>query len=219
MEKKLSCSKCGSLVSEGDSFCGNCGNKLVHEEKKEKVEKVEKVEKTKKHDDEKSKYAQDLIIECEGNKFKAIKEFKAKFDSDNDEATKYIDLAYNKFSDVEIVEEDVKEEITEDIMIEEIVKENDYSLLASTKALGEAFGYSFLEAKVKYDEVIEKKKLKEKEEQTKKEEKVVNLPSDEEVQKILIKNDGSLLNSINEIKATYNCSFMEAKALVDKNIN
>ena len=154
MEKKLSCSKCGSLVSSNDSFCGNCGNKLttIKEEKKES--------KSKKQDDDKNKYAQDLIIECEGNKFKAIKEFKAKFDVDNDEATKYINLAYDKFSDEEIKEEEPqKEEITEDIMIEEIVKENDYSLLASAKALEENFGYSFLEAKVKYDEVIEKKFL------------------------------------------------------------
>ena len=214
MEKKLSCSKCGSLVSSNDSFCGNCGNKLttIKEEKKES--------KSKKQDDDKNKYAQDLIIECEGNKFKAIKEFKAKFDVDNDEATKYINLAYDKFSDEEIKEEEPqKEEITEDIMIEEIVKENDYSLLASAKALEENFGYSFLEAKVKYDEVIEKKRLKEQEEEKKEEEKVISLPSDKEVQEILVKNNGSLLNSINEIKSTYKCSFMEAKTLVDKNIN
>ena len=41
----------------------------------------------------------------------------------------------------------------------------------------------------------------------------------QEVQEILVKNNGSLLNSINEIKSTYKCSFMEAKTLVDKNIN
>jgi len=38
--KQKHCTQCGSLISEGDKFCGDCGAKILNEEQTEKVEDV-----------------------------------------------------------------------------------------------------------------------------------------------------------------------------------
>lgn len=99
-------------------------------------------------------YADDLIIECEGNKFKAIKEFKEKYNVDNDTASKYITYAYDKI-DVAI---NNNQENYNNNSIENIVKRNGYDKIMSIKEVRDIYGYDLAEAKEKVDSVINSNK-------------------------------------------------------------
>ena len=102
----IRCNNCNEIVSEDDVFCGNCGTDLtisIENAKKEynrilnarkEQERKEQLEKDMRN------YAENLIIDCEGNKFKAIKEFKDKFSVDNETANTYINDAYAKINNV-----------------------------------------------------------------------------------------------------------------------
>lgn len=119
----LKCSNCNAVISENDNFCGMCGNNLEKDisngkkiqEEKEEIEKEKSKRKLEKmkinnkypntfiennkliynhQEKQKKSYAIDLLIDFEGNKFKAIKEFKQKYNTTNDEATRYINEAY-----------------------------------------------------------------------------------------------------------------------------
>lgn len=107
----IMCPKCNDIVSTDDDFCGNCGEnlketisnakKLQKEKEKQEEEAREKELKEKRHkelEEEMQQFAFNIIIESEGNKFKAIKDFKDKFNVDNDIALDYINLAYDKIN-------------------------------------------------------------------------------------------------------------------------
>lgn len=164
------CPKCGYIVSGDDSFCGKCGIKLseVIETAKKKLEEKENREKewknqvfeAKKQKDlesEMKKYALDLIIECEGNKFKAIKELKGKYNIDNDMACEYINEVYDKIGNKTL--ENTSIEYNENNSIEEIVKRNNYHAINSIKEVKEIYGYDLKTAKERVDSIIEQSKL------------------------------------------------------------
>ena len=133
----ISCPKCSYIVSDEDSFCGICSydlsetikkaKKLQDEKnKKEAEERKRKLEEKKKEElkVEMKKYASNLIIDCEGNKFKAIKELKEKFNVDNDIATEYINEAYKIINNNEKKDEETIKNIN-------LIKEEKYYDYAS----------------------------------------------------------------------------------------
>lgn len=135
------CPKCHQLVSSDDSFCGYCGNDLTdaienakkmeqERQKKEKEEREKKIAEKKQEELEKEmkEYSSNLIIECEGNKFKAIKEFKDKYQVDNDIASNYISEAYDKIN----LESNKKNEFKFD-SIDDIVRRNNYDAIRLNK--------------------------------------------------------------------------------------
>lgn len=93
------CFNCNQLIVEDDTFCGNCGNATSRS-----FMSIE----SNTNDNEILEYSKDLLIEYEGNKFKAIKELKEKYDLDNDKATEYINNALNSFDNKEEVKEVTK---------------------------------------------------------------------------------------------------------------
>lgn len=80
----MKCVKCNFEILENENFCGCCGLNLNQvQENNREIEKIG--------------FAENCIIDCEGNKFKAIKLLREKFKIDNDTASKYINRAYDKF--------------------------------------------------------------------------------------------------------------------------
>lgn len=105
------CPNCKKLVSGEEVICDNCGfdltsaieraKKLEDERESQKKENIREALVTKKIqslDPEMRKYASNLIVDCEGNKFKAIKEFKDKYQVENSIASKYISDAYDEIN-------------------------------------------------------------------------------------------------------------------------
>lgn len=105
------CPSCNNLVSQNDLYCGKCGFNLseiiayakMTQKEKEKLEislKEQLVEQQRERElkAEMKAFASDLIIDCEGNKFKAVKTFKEKYCVENDVALEYITEAYNKIN-------------------------------------------------------------------------------------------------------------------------
>ena len=116
---KCKCPKCGKKISSEDKICSHCGcdieratkaklqiemerrqNKFnENEERKENdIDKYPKDKVNKEVKKDKKDIAQKAIIDCEGNKFKAIKLFMNEFDCDTDEACNYINQAYSQIS-------------------------------------------------------------------------------------------------------------------------
>lgn len=157
--------------------------------------------------------ASNIIIDAEGNKFKAIKEFKDKFNCDNDTATKYITDAFNKINDGIVSE---KKEETDPI--KEIVIKNDYSMINSVNEVREVFGYGFMEAKELVDKIIEEKEKQDEEEVQEEEVEEVKTdekPSEEEIKEIYKSNNKSKLNTIDALRNKYGYGFLEAREIVD----
>ena len=156
------CPKCHQLVSDDDSFCEYCGNYLTdaienaketeqERKKKETEERKKKIAQKKQQELEKEmkEYSSNLIIECEGNKFKAIKELKDKYQVDNDIASNYISEAYEKIN----LESNNKNKSKSD-SIDNIVRRNNYDAINSIKEVKDIYGYSLVEAKELVDNVI-----------------------------------------------------------------
>lgn len=136
------CPICGDVVSSNDSFCGKCGNKLseiIEISKKKQIEKEnrDREKRTKKLREKNQKeretemvnYALDMIIDCEGNVFKAIKKFKEKYNVDNEKASEYICKVYDNISNN--IEKKTSTEIN-----------NNYQGVSSIKEINEVYSYN-----------------------------------------------------------------------------
>ena len=161
------CDKCGKPNGRDDAFCGYCGKDLSEvikyvenleiEKRKEELAKKEEAEKDKKMKER----ASNLIIDCEGNKFKAIKEFKEEFDVDNDVATKYITAAYNQINGINDEHQSESKEIIEDSnSVDAIVERNHYDKVASINEVKKTHGLGLYEAKQLVDDAVAKKAVK-----------------------------------------------------------
>ena len=160
--KCIICDNCNKSLSIDDLFCGNCGKNVkdliynnIDEMKKIEEKEKEEIER-KKLENEMGEYASGLIIDCEGNKFKAIKEFKEKYSVDNDVAAKYVNMAYekinNKNSNIEEINSDEKP------TIEEIIKRNNYDKLLAINEVKKIYGYDLSTSKSCVDDALDEMK-------------------------------------------------------------
>lgn len=147
----MRCLNCGKELDDEFDKCLHCGKSIIEMQekwgKKEKnvvVNKEEKLKELRKRKEEREQRqkeieqkkkeieqlentADDLIIECEGNVFKAIKLFKEKFNVSNDKAKEYIMKSQKKFS----VDETIEENTPPPIVVYEEKKEIENSTLAN----------------------------------------------------------------------------------------
>ena len=154
----MKCLKCGYAVSDEDSFCGKCGNDLTEAKMNEK--RLEQ-EEAKRQEEENLKkeikdYAYNLIIDCEGNKFKAIKELKEKYNIENDLASEYINEAYDKINKND--NSTVEEVQNDNNSIESIIKKNNYQTTQSIQEVKKIYGYDLASAKRVVDDTLKKMK-------------------------------------------------------------
>ena len=155
------CPKCWNVVSENDDICNKCGYELIKKAKQSKLEKekYKKEEEKRRLDEinqekvkkEMEEHASNLIIDCEGNKFKAIKMFMENFNVEKDIAIEYIDRAYNEINGINLVEE---KSIPNMNSIEEIVKRNNFQPIDAIREVKEVYGYDLITAKKEVDLVI-----------------------------------------------------------------
>lgn len=102
-KKMIICPSCGEKIYEDDKFCKYCGCNIENalQEKYQKISKINTLvlnNDTYEQDvkEQKLNDALDFLIQSEGNKFKAIKLLKNKYNIDNDEALRLINVARNK---------------------------------------------------------------------------------------------------------------------------
>lgn len=193
----IECPKCKKKICESDQFCGFCGSNIIYfinkkndklkqkndmenkkneqklikeKEKKEEKLRQEKLEQIKVEqqnkmreaeqkkvilEQEKIKDSQEFLIQAEGNKFKAIKNFVDKYNVSNEVAVNYINNAYNVINNntesTEINYENNNE-------IYKIVERNNFKSIPSIKEVKELYGYDLTKTKFEVEKVIENKK-------------------------------------------------------------
>jgi hypothetical protein len=90
----VKCLNCQNEIFENDKFCGFCGAN-INEQIKLK-EQMEKQNEEKLLEEEKSNDAENFLINSDGNKYMAIKEFIKKYNVTNEEAISYINKSLQK---------------------------------------------------------------------------------------------------------------------------
>lgn len=90
----MKCLNCQNEIFENDKFCGFCGAN-INEQIKLK-EQMEKQNEEKVLEEEKSNDAEKFLINSDGNKYMAIKEFIKKYNVTNEEAISYINKSLQK---------------------------------------------------------------------------------------------------------------------------
>lgn len=90
----MKCLNCQNEIFENDKFCGFCGAN-INEQIKLK-EQMEKQNEEKLLEEEKSNDAEKFLINSDGNKYMAIKEFIKKYNVTNEEAISYINKSLQK---------------------------------------------------------------------------------------------------------------------------
>lgn len=90
----MKCLNCQNEIFENDKFCGFCGAN-INEQIKLK-EQMEKQNEEKLLEEEKSNDAENFLINSDGNKYMAIKEFIKKYNVTNEEAISYINKSLQK---------------------------------------------------------------------------------------------------------------------------
>ena len=90
----MKCLNCQNEIFENDKFCGFCGAN-INEQIKLK-EQMEKQNEEKFLEEEKSNDAEKFLINSDGNKYMAIKEFIKKYNVTNEEAISYINKSLQK---------------------------------------------------------------------------------------------------------------------------
>lgn len=90
----MKCLNCQNEIFENDKFCGFCGAN-INEQIKLK-EQMEKQNEEKLLEKEKSNDAEKFLINSDGNKYMAIKEFIKKYNVTNEEAISYINKSLQK---------------------------------------------------------------------------------------------------------------------------
>ena len=90
----MKCLNCQNEIFENDKFCGFCGANINEQIKLQ--EQMEKQNEEKLLEEEKSNDAEKFLINSDGNKYMAIKEFIKKYNVTNDEAISYINKSLQK---------------------------------------------------------------------------------------------------------------------------
>lgn len=90
----MKCLNCQNEIFENDKFCGFCGANINEQIKLQ--EQMEKQNEEKLLEEEKSDDAEKFLINSDGNKYMAIKEFIKKYNVTNDEAISYINKSLQK---------------------------------------------------------------------------------------------------------------------------
>ena len=90
----MKCLNCQNEIFENDKFCGFCGAN-INEQIKLK-EQMEKQNEENLLEEEKSNDAEKFLINSDGNKYMAIKEFIKKYNVTNEEAISYINKSLQK---------------------------------------------------------------------------------------------------------------------------
>lgn len=90
----MKCLNCQNEIFENDKFCGFC-EANINEQIKLK-EQMEKQNEEKLLEEEKSNDAENFLINSDGNKYMAIKEFIKKYNVTNEEAISYINKSLQK---------------------------------------------------------------------------------------------------------------------------
>ena len=90
----MKCLNCQNEIFENDKFCGFCGANINEQIKLQ--EQMENQNEEKLLEEEKSNDAEKFLINSDGNKYMAIKEFIKKYNVTNDEAISYINKSLQK---------------------------------------------------------------------------------------------------------------------------